>query len=135
MRAAPRDEFSKGNEWKIYDYVTRHFIGNIVATSMVFKIFYVFYHFLASLHDDAEYVERKLLMDLNGFPFSLTWHEMTDRGFLFAMPWKQRSMQLNEVNLNTRNLGEGMQLPVGGLNTEALFTKPPDYLQVRFTTS
>ena len=23
MRAAPRDEFSKGNEWKIYDYVTR----------------------------------------------------------------------------------------------------------------
>ena len=24
MRAAPRDEFSKGNEWKIYDYVTRH---------------------------------------------------------------------------------------------------------------
>ena len=91
--------------------------------------------FLASLHDDAEYVERKLLLDLNGFPFSLTWHEMTDRGFLFAMPWKQRSMQLNEVNLNTRNLGEGMQLPVGGLNTEALFTKPPDYLQVRFSTS
>ena len=30
MRAAPRDEFSKGNEWKIYDYVTRHFIGKIV---------------------------------------------------------------------------------------------------------
>ena len=27
MRAAPRDEFSKGNEWKIYDYVTRHFIA------------------------------------------------------------------------------------------------------------
>lgn len=69
-------------------------------------------------------------MDLNGFPFSYTWHEMTDRGFLFAMPWKQRSMQLNEVNLNTRNLGEGMQVPVGGLNTEAQFTKPPDYLQV-----
>ena len=70
------------------------------------------------------------MVDLNGFPFSYTWHEMTDRGFLFAMPWKQRSMQLNEVNLNTRNLGEGMQVPVGGLNTEAQFTKPPDYLQV-----
>jgi hypothetical protein len=23
MRAAPRDEFTKGNAWKIYDYVTR----------------------------------------------------------------------------------------------------------------
>ena len=43
---------------------------------------------------------------------------------------KQRSMQLNEVNINTRNMGEGMQVPVGGLNTEAMFTKPPDYLQV-----
>lgn len=39
-------------------------------------------------------------------------------------------MQLNEANINTRNMGEGMQVPVGGLNTEAMFTKPPDYLQV-----
>ena len=109
MRAAPRDEFSKGNEWKIYDYVTRHFI--------------------ASLHDDCEYLERKILVDLNGFQFSYTWHEMTDRGFLFAMPWKQRGMQLNEVNLNTRNMAEGMQIPVGGLNTDTQYTKPPDYLQ------
>ena len=110
MRAAPRDEFSKGNEWKIYDYVTRHFI--------------------ASLHDDCEYVERKLLVDLNGFRFSYTWHEMTDRGFLFAMPWKQRGMNLNEVQLHTRNINEGQQIPVGGLNTDTQYTKPPDYLQV-----
>ena len=27
MRAAPRDEFAKGNEWKIYDYVTRYRIA------------------------------------------------------------------------------------------------------------
>lgn len=109
MRAAPRDEISKGNEWKIYEYVTRHFI--------------------ASLHDDCEYLERKLNVDLNGYNFSYTWHEMVDRGFLFAMPWKQRSMSLNEVNMNTRQMNEGMQVPVGGLNTETQYTKPPDYLQ------
>ena len=33
----PKDEFSKGKEWRLYDYVTRHFI--------------------ASLMDDAEYDE------------------------------------------------------------------------------
>ena len=109
MRAAPRDEFSKGNEWKIYDYVTRHFI--------------------ASLHDDCQYLERKLVVDLNGFRFSYSWHEMTERGFLSAMPWKQRSMNLNEVNLPTRFMNEGQQVPVGGLNVETQYTKPPDYLQ------
>ena len=35
MRAAPRDEFSKGNEWKIYDYVTRHFIGKVDLTALM----------------------------------------------------------------------------------------------------
>ena len=40
MRAAPRDEFSKGNEWKIYDYVTRHFIGKFKAVTMAIDIIY-----------------------------------------------------------------------------------------------
>ena len=99
----------KGNEWKIYEYVTRHFI--------------------ASLHDDCEYLERKLTVDLNGYNFSYTWHEMMDRGFLFAMPFKQKSMQLNEVNLNTRQMSEGMSVAVGGVNTDTQYTQPPDYLQ------
>ena len=108
MRAAPRDEFSKGNEWKIYDYVTRHFI--------------------ASLHDDCEYVERKIAVDLNGYRFTYNCHEMMDRGFLFAMPWKQRAMNLNEVKL-PRQLVEGSQVPVTGVHTETEYTRPPDYLQ------
>ena len=37
---------SKGNEWKIYDYVTRHFI--------------------ATLHDDMTYVERTAIIDIGG---------------------------------------------------------------------
>ena len=49
MAAAPREEFSKGNEWRIYDYVTRHFI--------------------ASLHQDMEYVEKRLIVNLNGYRF------------------------------------------------------------------
>ena len=60
MRMATRDEISKPNEWKIYDYVTRHFI--------------------ASLHDDFEYVEKTLMVDIGGFKFSYKWHEVTERG-------------------------------------------------------
>ena len=26
MRAAPREEITKGNEWKIYDFVTRYYL-------------------------------------------------------------------------------------------------------------
>ena len=47
MAAAPREEFAKGNEWRIYDYVTRHFI--------------------ASLHEDMEYIEKRLMVDMNGY--------------------------------------------------------------------
>ena len=56
MRAATRDEIPKSNEWRIYDYVTRHFI--------------------ASLHDDMEYSEKTLIADVNGFHFKYTWHEV-----------------------------------------------------------
>ena len=37
---------TQGNEWKIYDYVTRHFI--------------------ATLHDEMKYVERALMVDIGG---------------------------------------------------------------------
>ena len=67
---------------------------------------------LLSLHDDCEYLERRLVADLAGFQFSYTWHEMIDRGFLFAMPWKQTALKLNEANLNARSLREGMQIQV-----------------------
>ena len=56
MRAATREEFNKASEWRIYDYVTRHFIG--------------------SLHDDMEYTEKTLLVDVNGYQFQYTWHEV-----------------------------------------------------------
>jgi len=56
MRAATREEFNKASEWRIYDYVTRHFI--------------------ASLHDDMEYIEKTLLVDCNGYQFQYTWHEV-----------------------------------------------------------
>ena len=55
MRSATREEF-KPNEWRIYDYVTRHFIG--------------------TLHDNMEYIEKKIVVDVSGYQFEYVWHEV-----------------------------------------------------------
>ena len=59
MKAAPRDEFTKGSEWRLYDYITRHFIS--------------------SLMPDVEYEEKALVVNLNGEDFCYTYHEMRER--------------------------------------------------------
>jgi hypothetical protein len=35
-----------------------------------------------------QYVERKLVVDIGGFNFAYEWHDITDKGFTLAMPWK-----------------------------------------------
>ena len=44
-----------------------------------------------------------------------------------AMPWKLKSLQLNEFNLP--RLREGDPIRLADYKTETEFTKPPDYLQ------
>eukprot|EP00111_Clytia_hemisphaerica_P010804 TCONS_00031598-protein len=108
MRAATRDEFQKSSEWRIYDYVTRHFI--------------------ASLHDDMEYVEKTLVADVNGFQFKYTFHEVVEKGFTFAMPWKMKGLQLNEARMPP-HIQQGQPMQILNFNKVEEFTKPPDYLQ------
>ena len=103
MRAAPRDEFSKGNEWRIYDYVTRHFIG--------------------TLHDDMVYLEKTMQFQINGYRFSYTWHEVVDRGFTFAMPWKFKALQLNELEWKMPALRDGDSVAVSHLEVRTEHTR------------
>jgi hypothetical protein len=35
-----------------------------------------------------QYVERKMVVDIGGHNFAYQWHEITDKGFTLAMPWK-----------------------------------------------
>jgi hypothetical protein len=42
-----------------------------------------------------EYVERQLVVDIGGFNFVHQWHEITDKGFTLAMPWKLRVSTLS----------------------------------------
>jgi hypothetical protein len=41
-----------------------------------------------------------------GYNFSYTWHEVTERGFMAATPWKLRSVGLNESPLPTHLIRE-----------------------------
>lgn len=109
MKAAPRDEFSKGSEWRLYDFITRHFI--------------------ASLMPDVEYDEKALIVNVGGEDFAYTFHEMRERGFLFAMPWKSKELNLNEIDWALPRLAPGSPLRVEEVWVESDFTKPPDYLK------
>lgn len=110
VRCAPRGEIAKGKEWKLYDYIARHFI--------------------ASLMDDVQYTEHTARVHL-GDPnnqFEFKWHTVDERGFWFAMPWKQNDHKLNELQRPPR-IQSGVQLQVVGVEIDQDYTKPPDYLK------
>lgn len=109
MRAAPRDEFSKGNEWRLYEYITRHFI--------------------ASLMEDVEYLDKNVVFEAAGEEFVLSHHEIVNRGFLFAMPWKTKDLHLNELDWQMPRMTPGSSYKITDVWVEVDRTSPPDYLK------
>jgi len=111
MKCAGREEFTgkRAKEWKIYNYVSRHFIG--------------------SLMQDFQYIERTATVQLGGYPFQFKWHQVTERGFCYVMPWKANRYDLNEIEWHMPMLHQGTQLPVLGVDSKTLYTKSPDYLK------
>ena len=109
-------------------------------------------HFIASLSDDLEYVERRVVVNLEGYNFQYIYHEITgmlkkvisicftvipctymilsERGFMTVTPWKLRSMGLNENRLHAGQLREGARVSIRNFDTVTEYTKAPDYLQV-----
>jgi len=51
-----------------------------------------------------------------------------DKGFTFAMPWKMKSLNLNEARMPA-HIQEGQPLQIANFNKQEEFTKHPDYLQ------
>mmetsp|Transcript_162017 Transcript_162017/g.519455 ORF Transcript_162017/g.519455 Transcript_162017/m.519455 type:complete len:912 (+) Transcript_162017:19-2754(+) len=109
VRCAPRGEIAKGKEWKLYDYIARHFI--------------------ASLMDDVQYTEHTLTVSVGQHvTFKYKWHTIEEPGFWFAMPWKQKDQNLNEVQ-RAPSVGHGVRLRLTGVTNEQDYTRPPDYLK------
>merc|ERR1719291_10023 len=60
--------------------------------------------------------------------FTYTWHTVQERGFFFAMPWKQNDLRLNETGV-VRGARPGQAMRIKGVRNEEDYTRPPDYLK------
>ena len=100
------------------------------------------------MSDDLEYVEKRVLVNLETYNFQYIYHEITglftlvalvwscqlvlsgsEKGFMTVTPWKLRSMGLNENRLNAGQLREGARVSIRNFDTVTEYTKAPDYLQ------
>jgi len=109
MRSAPRGELTKGKEWKLYDFITRHFI--------------------ASLMPDFQYTEHTLTASVGqGIEFAYKWHTVQEQGFCGAMPWKQQDLHLQQV-ARPPSVMPTARLRILGVTMEEEYTRPPDYLK------
>lgn len=67
MKAASRNELD-GDAWRLYDYITRHFIG--------------------SLSPDCTYLTTTATLHINNEVFSSCGKTLLDPGFTTIMPWQ-----------------------------------------------
>eukprot|EP01062_Namystynia_karyoxenos_P028313 TRINITY_DN21465_c0_g1_i1.p1 TRINITY_DN21465_c0_g1~~TRINITY_DN21465_c0_g1_i1.p1 ORF type:complete len:1104 (+),score=280.97 TRINITY_DN21465_c0_g1_i1:101-3412(+) len=86
-RCAHREEFQgKNQEWRVYEFVTRHF--------------------LASLMSDTKYTTLTYVFDIAGEHFRVRRFDVHDRGFLFALPHMSRDMMRREQAQDERAQGD-----------------------------
>jgi DNA topoisomerase-3 len=101
MRNAEHGELS-GDSWKMYDYITRSFLGSI---SM-----------------DAKFKSTTIEFQIDSEIFQTNGQVMISKGFLEIMPW----LESNDVNLP--EFKEGQSYLIESINLKECQTEPPGYL-------
>lgn len=101
MRAARESDFD-GSMWRLYEYITRHFLGTISG--------------------NCRYKKTKVTFDIGGEIFTCSGKRILNPGFYNVMPW----LRLNEVELPDMTGIQSCNL----LNTNLKVgqTQPPGYL-------
>lgn len=102
MRSATPAELS-GDEWRIYEYITRHFI--------------------ASVSPDCRLIRTKITIELGGEVFSLSGKVVEDPGFTEIMPYSRVEDDKIPTGVNA---GDAFQL--SDVRLQAGQTQPPSYL-------
>lgn len=102
MKAASRNELD-GDAWKLYDYITRHFIGTLAK--------------------DCRYLSTTIKIVINGEVFYITGKSLIDPGYTSVMTW--HAFGRNET---VPELSENDLLPIQGVKLTEHQTSPPDYL-------
>lgn len=70
MKAASRNELD-GDSWKLYDYITRHFIGTLAK--------------------DCKYLSTVVTISINEELFTITGKTLLDPGYTSVMTWQVTS--------------------------------------------
>ncbi|KAJ8922656.1 hypothetical protein NQ315_007688 [Exocentrus adspersus] len=102
MKAASRNELD-GDAWKLYDYITRHFIGTLAR--------------------DCKYLTTTATLIINGETFTVSGKTLLDPGFTTVMTW--HAFGKNEI---VPNLQENEVVPIRDAKLTEHQTSPPDYL-------
>ncbi|XP_022920150.1 DNA topoisomerase 3-beta-1 [Onthophagus taurus] len=102
MKTATRNELD-GDSWKLYDYITRHFI--------------------ATVSKDCKYLSTTITFLINQEIFTATGKTLIDPGFTTIMTWQ--AFGKNEI---VPNLFENDLVPIQETKLVEYQTNPPDYL-------
>lgn len=102
MKLATRNELD-GDSWKLYDYITRHFIG--------------------SLAKDCKYLSTTATLEVASETFTSTGKTLIDPGYTSIMHWQ--AFGKNEI---VPSFTEGESVAVNDVKISDHQTCPPDYL-------
>ncbi|XP_051623947.1 DNA topoisomerase 3-beta-1 isoform X3 [Manacus candei] len=102
MRAATEAELG-GDGWRLYEYITRHFIATVSA--------------------DCKYLQTTIAFSIDPERFTCVGKVVTSPGFTEIMPW--HSIPLEE---SLPRCEKGDLFPIGEIKLLEKQTSPPDYL-------
>ncbi|XP_057225013.1 DNA topoisomerase 3-beta-1 isoform X2 [Malurus melanocephalus] len=102
MRAATEAELG-GDSWRLYEYITRHFIATVSA--------------------DCKYLQTTIAFSIGPERFTCVGKVVTSPGFTEIMPWQ--SIPLEE---SLPHCEKGDLVPIGEIKLLEKQTSPPDYL-------
>ncbi|KAF7997780.1 hypothetical protein HCN44_009178 [Aphidius gifuensis] len=102
MKTATRNELD-GDSWRVYDYITRHFI--------------------ATLAKDCKYLSTTVKFEIGMETFTLTGQTLIDPGYTSLLTWQSMT---NSESLPKFNPGDYVN--INDAKLLECFTQPPDYL-------
>ncbi|XP_026275086.1 DNA topoisomerase 3-beta-1 [Frankliniella occidentalis] len=102
MRAASQSELD-GDAWRLYDYITRHFI--------------------ATLSKDCTYLSTTATFQIGNETFTCTGKTLLDPGYTVVMHWQ--ALGKNET---VPNFAEGLTYEIQDVRLGECQTSPPDHL-------
>lgn len=102
MEAASESRIGGGDAWRLYDFVTRHFI--------------------ASLSPDCTYASRRAALSVAGEMFSVSGQSVLEPGWTAVMP--HRAIEENPLP----EMRQGEAFPVASVELRAGKTSPPPHL-------